>query len=193
MHRSAPPVTEAGDASTNGGVRRNIDAMTNRSRPQPYDRSTTMNVRPLIAAVAFVSLAAPLAAHADAPSGEINTIFAIDPSGNMTAPEVRSSRTSHLRRRHPGSADVDDAVHGDARAGSQGARQDAAGARRRLRSTVAAASSAADRRGAPSQGAPHCRSRRSGRDPRRDWRDVSAPAGPPRTARRHSPATPPTH
>jgi len=37
-----------------------------------------MNVRPLIAALAFVSLAAPLAARADAPSGDINTVFAID-------------------------------------------------------------------------------------------------------------------
>jgi hypothetical protein len=37
-----------------------------------------MNVRPLIAALAFVSVAAPFAAHADAPSGEINTVFAID-------------------------------------------------------------------------------------------------------------------
>jgi hypothetical protein len=37
-----------------------------------------MNVRPLIATLAFVSLAAPLAARADAPSGDINTVFAID-------------------------------------------------------------------------------------------------------------------
>lgn len=37
-----------------------------------------MTVRPLFAALAFASLAAPLAAHADAPSGDINTVFAID-------------------------------------------------------------------------------------------------------------------
>jgi len=69
--------------------------MTNRSKPHPYDRSTTMNVRPFIAAVAFVSLAAPLVAHADAPSGEINTLFAIDPSVNATAPKFdrRQHRT----------------------------------------------------------------------------------------------------
>jgi len=54
-----------------------------------------MNVRPFIAAVAFISLAAPLVAHADAPSGEINTLFAIDPSVNKTAPKFdrRQHRT----------------------------------------------------------------------------------------------------
>ena len=37
-----------------------------------------MTTRALFAALALVSLAAPLAAHADAPSGDINTVFAID-------------------------------------------------------------------------------------------------------------------
>jgi len=46
-----------------------------------------MNIRPLIAALAFVSIAAPLAAHADAPSGDINTVFAIDQNAKATIPE----------------------------------------------------------------------------------------------------------
>lgn len=37
-----------------------------------------MTIRPLIAAFAFASLAAPFAAHADTPSGDINTVFAVD-------------------------------------------------------------------------------------------------------------------
>jgi hypothetical protein len=54
-----------------------------------------MNNRPVIAAFAFVSLAAPLAAQADAPSGEINTIFAIDPSVKVDPPKFdpREHRT----------------------------------------------------------------------------------------------------
>ncbi len=46
-----------------------------------------MTIRPLIAALAFASLAAPLAAHADAPSGEIYTVFAIDQNAKVTVPE----------------------------------------------------------------------------------------------------------
>jgi hypothetical protein len=46
-----------------------------------------MTIRPLIAALAFVSLAAPLAAQADAPSGDINTVFAIDQNAKATIPE----------------------------------------------------------------------------------------------------------
>jgi hypothetical protein len=52
-----------------------------------------MNVRPLIAALAFVSVAAPFAAHADAPSGEINTIFAIDQ--NVKADPPKFDRREH--------------------------------------------------------------------------------------------------
>jgi len=54
-----------------------------------------MNIRPLFAAIAFVSLAAPLAAQADAPSGEINTIFAIDTNVKVPAPKFdrREHRT----------------------------------------------------------------------------------------------------
>jgi hypothetical protein len=74
-------------------MRRTIVAMTNRSNPQPYDRSTSMNIRSLFAAVAFVSLAAPLAAQADAPSGEINTIYAIDLS--VKAPAPKFDRREH--------------------------------------------------------------------------------------------------
>ncbi len=46
-----------------------------------------MNIRPLIAAIAFVSLAAPLAAQADTPSGDVNTVFAIDQNVNSNAPQ----------------------------------------------------------------------------------------------------------
>ena len=46
-----------------------------------------MNVRPLIAALAFVSVAAPFTAQADAPSGEINTIFAIDQNLKVDPPK----------------------------------------------------------------------------------------------------------
>ena len=37
-----------------------------------------MTTRTLFAVLALASLAAPLAAHADAPSGDINTVFATD-------------------------------------------------------------------------------------------------------------------
>lgn len=46
-----------------------------------------MNVRSLTAALAFISLAAPLAAQADTPSGEINTIFAIDQNLKVDPPK----------------------------------------------------------------------------------------------------------
>jgi hypothetical protein len=46
-----------------------------------------MTIRPLIAALAFASLVAPLAAHADAPSGDINTVFAIDQNAKVTIPD----------------------------------------------------------------------------------------------------------
>lgn len=46
-----------------------------------------MTTRAVFAALAFVSLAAPLAAYADAPSGEINTIFAIDESVKVDPPK----------------------------------------------------------------------------------------------------------
>ena len=46
-----------------------------------------MTIRPLLAAFAFASLAAPLAAHADAPSGDINTVFAIDQSVKVDGPQ----------------------------------------------------------------------------------------------------------
>jgi hypothetical protein len=76
-------------------MRKNINVMTDRSTPQTNDRSTTMNIRPLIAALAFVSIAAPLAAHADAPSGDINTVFAIDQTTQASVPDFdrREHRT----------------------------------------------------------------------------------------------------
>ena len=46
-----------------------------------------MNIRPLIAAFAFVSIAAPLAAQAETPSGEINTVFAVDQSVKSNVPQ----------------------------------------------------------------------------------------------------------
>lgn len=54
-----------------------------------------MNIRPLIAALTFVSIAAPLAAHADAPSGDINIVFAIDQTRQASVPEFdrREHRT----------------------------------------------------------------------------------------------------
>lgn len=54
-----------------------------------------MNIRPLIAAIALVSIAAPLAAHADAPSGDINTVFAIDSNAQDNVPDFdrREHRT----------------------------------------------------------------------------------------------------
>lgn len=56
-----------------------------------------MTIRPLIAALAFASLAAPLAAHADAPSGDINTVFAIDQNPNVKIPEFdRRSYNSNV-------------------------------------------------------------------------------------------------
>jgi hypothetical protein len=51
-----------------------------------------MNFRPLIAALAFASLAAPLAAHADAPSGDINTVFAIDQAAKVAQPQFDRSQ-----------------------------------------------------------------------------------------------------
>jgi hypothetical protein len=54
-----------------------------------------MTIRPLLAAFAFVSLAAPLAAHADEPSGDINTVFAIDQNVKANVPDFdrRAHRT----------------------------------------------------------------------------------------------------
>ena len=54
-----------------------------------------MTIRPLIAALAFASLAAPLVAHADAPSGDINTVFAIDANTQASVPNFdrREHRT----------------------------------------------------------------------------------------------------
>jgi len=46
-----------------------------------------MTTRALFAALAIASLAAPLSAYADAPSGEINTIFAIDESVKVDPPK----------------------------------------------------------------------------------------------------------
>ena len=51
-----------------------------------------MTIRPLIAALAFASLAAPLAAHADAPSGDINTVFAIDQAVKIVQPQFDRSQ-----------------------------------------------------------------------------------------------------
>lgn len=54
-----------------------------------------MTIRPLLAAFAFASLAAPLVAHADAPSGDINTVFAIDQNSQAKVPDFdrREHRT----------------------------------------------------------------------------------------------------
>ncbi len=92
-----------------------------------------MKTRALFAALAVASLAAPLAAYADAPSGEINTIFAVDESVKVDPPKFDRREHSQLRRGHPGSANiVIETQHGDARASSRGAGEDAAGPRRRL-------------------------------------------------------------
>jgi hypothetical protein len=66
-----------------------------RSTPQTNDRSTTMNVRSVFAALAFVSIAAPLTAYADAPSGDINTVFATDLAKQASVPDFdrREHRT----------------------------------------------------------------------------------------------------
>jgi hypothetical protein len=50
-----------------------------------------MTNRPLIAALAFASLAAPLTAHADAPSGDIDTVFAIDQAVKIAQPQFDRS------------------------------------------------------------------------------------------------------
>ena len=54
-----------------------------------------MTIRPLIAALAFASFVVPLAAHADAPSGDINTVFAIDANAQASVPNFdrREHRT----------------------------------------------------------------------------------------------------
>ncbi len=46
-----------------------------------------MKTQAFFAALALVSLAAPLAAYADQPSGEINTIFAVDESVKVDPPK----------------------------------------------------------------------------------------------------------
>ncbi|MGH6622468.1 MAG: hypothetical protein ACREBN_00775 [Burkholderiaceae bacterium] len=46
-----------------------------------------MTIRPLIAALAFVSIAAPLAAQADEGSVSIDTVFAIDQAVKTTKPQ----------------------------------------------------------------------------------------------------------
>ena len=51
-----------------------------------------MTTRALFAAVAFASLVAPLAAYADAPSGEINTVFAADESVKVDPPKFDRSK-----------------------------------------------------------------------------------------------------
>jgi hypothetical protein len=48
-----------------------------------------MNVRKLAAVVAFATLGAPLAAHADAPSGDFDQLFTIDHS--VKAPQFPRS------------------------------------------------------------------------------------------------------
>lgn len=53
-----------------------------------------MNIRPLLAALALVSLGAPLAAHADAPSGDIDTVFAIDQA--VKAPKPQFDRKANV-------------------------------------------------------------------------------------------------
>ena len=45
-----------------------------------------MNVRKLVAVVAFASLGAPLAAHADAPSGDFDALFPLDQSAKAQFP-----------------------------------------------------------------------------------------------------------
>jgi hypothetical protein len=54
-----------------------------------------MNIRPLIAAVAVVSFAAPLAAQAGGPSPQIDTTYAIATNGKLPAPKFdrREHRT----------------------------------------------------------------------------------------------------
>ncbi len=67
-----------------------------------------MNVRPLFAALAFVSLGAPLAAHADGPSGDINTVFAIDQAVKFEPAEFdRSKITIYIEGVLPATAAAD--------------------------------------------------------------------------------------
>jgi len=56
-----------------------------------------MTIRPLIAALAFAAIAAPLAAQADEPAGDFNTVFAIDQNAKVTVPAFdRSSYNSNV-------------------------------------------------------------------------------------------------
>jgi hypothetical protein len=67
-----------------------------------------MNVRPLIAALAFVSVAAPIAAHADAPSGDINTVFAIDQAVKVERAQFdRSQARLYIEGELPSTARAD--------------------------------------------------------------------------------------
>jgi hypothetical protein len=76
-------------------MRKVIDAMAACSTPQTHNRSTTMKIRRLFAALAVASFAAPLVAHADAPAGDINTVFAIDQNVQASVPDFdrREHRT----------------------------------------------------------------------------------------------------
>jgi hypothetical protein len=67
-----------------------------------------MNIRPLIATLAFVSVAAPFAAHADAPSGDINTVFAIDQAIKVERAQFdRSQARLYVEGERPATAPAD--------------------------------------------------------------------------------------
>ena len=52
-----------------------------------------MNLRPVFAALAFAALSAPLVARADAPSGQIDSIYAVDESVKVDPPKFDRSKS----------------------------------------------------------------------------------------------------
>jgi len=61
-----------------------------------------MTIRPLIAALAFVSIAAPLAAQADEGSVSIDTVFAADQAIKTTKPQFdRKDYVNNIEGTYP--------------------------------------------------------------------------------------------
>jgi hypothetical protein len=82
-------VSNRGQPTTNGGVQEfqsNPDSLHTSHPLNPPLLETTMTRRHTFAALAFFAVAAPFSAHADAPSGDINEIFAVDQRLPVTAP-----------------------------------------------------------------------------------------------------------
>jgi hypothetical protein len=51
-----------------------------------------MNFRPVLAVLAFAAFSAPFAAHADAPSGNLDAILAVDESVKVDPPKFDRSK-----------------------------------------------------------------------------------------------------